>query len=110
MSNPAPWRPRRPEVPVQCASCPFREDNNEAFACIVNRLRKTEGLRPVKPGSKVVKTARSKIRIDLLCLGSGEFYCHGTVYNEDMTTKPISEYRQCAGATAFWRDVKGGAS
>lgn len=99
------WLPRRAELPAQCASCPFRKDNDAEFCVIVNRLRKSEGLRPVKPNSKIVRTARSKVRIELLILCTGEFSCHGTVYNPDMTIKPMHEHRQCPGASEFWRNV-----
>lgn len=105
MSHRKLWQPRRPQLPAQCASCPFHKDNDAEFSVIVNRLRKKEGMKPVVPHSKTVKEARSRVRLELLCLGTGEFLCHGTVYGEDMTIKPMSEHRQCPGAAKFFREL-----
>jgi|GEM_PF-2100954 hypothetical protein len=97
------WIPRHRELPVACASCPFREGNDAEFAVIVNRLRKHEGLKPVVPHGSTVKQVRSKVRVELLMLGTGEFHCHCTAYNEDMTSKPLHAHRQCAGAAEWYR-------
>lgn len=88
-------------LPVQCASCPFRDGNNAEFAVIVNRLRKKAGMRQVLPTSKLVQQARSKVRVETAMIGTGRFACHHTAYDEDMNVRPLNEHRQCPGAVEF---------
>lgn len=92
------WKPRLPELPEACASCPFRGDNDEAFGAVVERLCKAAGVRFSK---LKVHQARRSIQEEATMLG--EFACHGTVYNADMSVRPVAEHRQCAGASAHFR-------
>lgn len=105
MSHRKIWRPRRPELPSQCASCPFLKDNDAEFHVFFNRLRVLHGKKPVKSGSKMLKAARQIVRMDIVTMGTGEFICHQTVYDQQMKMKPVSEHRQCPGAANFWREL-----
>ncbi len=97
------WRPRRPELAEPCVSCPFREGNDLEFGEIVRRL-----LRRNSPGERMtsekVAQVRASVRQELKT--SGEFACHGTVYDEHMRLKPREGHRQCAGAAQCYRQVK----
>jgi hypothetical protein len=89
------WMPRMRELPAQCASCPFTDGNDAEFAAVVARL----------DGSPAVaRFARLKIRQE--CSLSGEFACHGTVYDQAMRVRPRSAHRQCPGASAHYRSGK----
>lgn len=46
--------------------------------------------------------ARHMVREDLT--HSGDFHCHGTVYDAAGNVRPVSEHRQCAGATKWYRE------
>lgn len=99
------WRPKVPELPVQCASCPFREGNDAEFAEYFAKLRKAlapSNRAPVRPHD--LRFARFQIKIDLH--HSGDFICHYTAYTPEMKKRPASEYRQCPGASAFFRGDK----
>ncbi len=93
-------------LPVQCASCPFRDGNDAEWAAVVNRLRVASGLRPVKAGSKVIKRARTAVRIETGMLGKPNFACHGTAYDEKMNIRPLREHRQCPGAVEFIKNLE----
>jgi len=58
LKNPrALWLPKLKELPEQCASCPFREDNDREFGEVMQRLADSRGLR-VKV---LVDDARSRV-------------------------------------------------
>lgn len=95
------WLPRRPELPEQCASCPFREDNEAEFGLIATRLFKSAGKKK-PPTADQIRQVRHNVHMD--CQDRGEFICHGTAYNEDMTLKDPKGHRQCPGASKFYRD------
>lgn len=94
------WTPQRQEAAAQCASCPFRLGNDQEFAPVVAKLREQAGLKgPVKLlhilGTRLAVFEDLKIR--------GDFSCHSTVYNPDMTQKDQSQWRQCPGATKAYK-------
>lgn len=93
------WRPKLPEMPVQCVSCPFRTGNDVEFREVLTRL-KNKGK---KSGKLVVSMARAAIAREQLLEETaeiGDFSCHQSAFNPDMTTKPYLEHRQCPGASA----------
>jgi hypothetical protein len=98
------WLPRLPMAPVQCASCPFKKDNDEQFGAIVNALRVSMGM-PKLVGRALIRAvawARLQARGD--ADRGGEFACHLSVYESGtMKAKPTSEHRQCPGAAARYR-------
>lgn len=97
------FRPKRAEVPVQCASCPFRIGNHKEFGAVVDRLRRADGA--TKPASKnIIRFARVQLLAETMACG--DFMCHGTVYDAAMKKKPIGQWRQCKGATEFYRHGK----
>lgn len=89
------WTPKRQQVP-QCASCPFRPDNDAEFGAVLTRLN-----RGVPVTAEQIAEARRRVKEDLQ--HSGDFVCHGTAYTPDMELRDDSEHRQCAGATEFWK-------
>lgn len=94
------WTPKRPEVPAQCASCPFRTGNNAEFGAVMSKLSKREG------GDGKLTTGQlvgARIMIMDGCMTMGDFACHGTVYTPDMQKRPEHEWMQCKGATDFYR-------
>ncbi len=95
------WTPKRPEVAQQCASCPFRLDNHKEVVPIILRLRKMAGDNRQKVTPKDIMHFRMTVRMDQSEFG--DFSCHGTVYNQDMTQKPQHEWRQCKGATEHYK-------
>lgn len=100
------WRPRRPELAEPCVSCPFREGNDLEFGEIIRRLRLMQtGQKFSGPvTAEEVAYARNSVRKELEF--SGEFMCHGTVYDEHMRQKPSAGFRQCAGAARCYREAK----
>lgn len=97
MNPRALFRPKVPEVPTQCASCPFRFGNEKEFGEIVAKVRKL-GRLPGRVTKQDVFAARMRIWMDVQ--ERGDFLCHGTVYGPDMMGRPQSNWRQCKGATA----------
>lgn len=97
------WRPKFPEVAVQCVSCPFRTNNYKEFAAVVKRLRAAEGL-----SGRLTKLIVNFARIMLYeeARAKGDFMCHCTVYDSAMKKKDMREWRQCAGATVVYRTGK----
>lgn len=90
-------------LPAQCASCPFRDGNDAEWGVVVNKLRKAHGLKPVKPGSHIIKHARKSVRLETAMKGSDQFACHGSAYDENMQIRPAKEHRQCPGAVEFMK-------
>lgn len=94
------WRPKLKELPEQCASCPFRKDNDKEFGAIIDRLRRSAGQHGRMTRGHV-QFARLGLYAD--ALERGDFLCHHTVYDEKMNYKPEHERRQCPGATKLYR-------
>jgi hypothetical protein len=40
----------------------------------------------------------------------GDFVCHHTAYDGEMNNRPVTDYRQCAGATEAFRARVAGAN
>ncbi len=99
------WTPKLPEVKKRCASCPFLEDNDAEFETLVKKLAAHNGehIRP-ELVSLHVKVARERIEKDADEMG--DFACHSTVYNEDMSLKPREQWQQCKGATEWHKRSK----
>lgn len=95
------WIPKHPELSEQCASCPFRKGNDKEFAAIVRKLRKK--LSHTKTTKFDVAYARMAIYNEVVA--NGEFSCHHTVYDEASNIKPPEEFRQCPGATKYYREA-----
>ena len=95
------WRPRLPEVKVQCASCPFRKGNGRQFGVIVRKLANQWSTYVKIFCEPDTREARKKVKQDVA--RKGDFACHHTVYNDDMSHKDTSEFRQCPGATEYYR-------
>jgi hypothetical protein len=93
------FKPKRPEMPAQCASCPFLEGNTEQFKAICDRIAASSGEGPVS--LRQVAGARRRIRFEVL--RNGDFYCHSSVYNADLSMRPTDEWLQCPGATRVFR-------
>ena len=93
--------PRRPALPSPCVSCPFREGNSAEFGVIVARLTSSAFGSRVIPSPRDITTARQRIRRDVET--HGEFSCHGTVYTPEMEKRPESSWKQCPGATRYFR-------
>lgn len=99
------WKPKLKELPEQCASCPFKYDNEAEFKAVVQRLNASAGMvRKVTSAT----TAHARMMIRIQTAKAGDFACHCTVYDADMHPKDCDEYRQCPGATAFYREQHGG--
>lgn len=95
----AMFMPKRPEMPVQCVSCPFRSGNTAEFMAICNKVAAATGEGPVS--LRQVAGARRRIRLEVS--RNGDFYCHSSVYNPDMTQRASSEWLQCPGATRVFK-------
>ncbi len=93
------WQPKFPEVPVQCASCPFRVGNDKEFGEVLARLRSKFDM-PGKITKADIGHARLRVRFDS---DHGDFVCHHTAYDAQMNQRPSTDFRQCAGATAAYR-------
>lgn len=93
------WEPKLPPVAAQCASCPFRTDNDKEFGGVIARLREKLGM-PGKVTAACIRHARFHTRIDA---ENGDFICHGSAYDAEMNQRPATDHRQCAGATEAYR-------
>jgi len=97
-------------APAQCASCPFRKGNDAEWTTVVNRLRKTFGLRKVTAKSSVIKAARANVHMEVIeqvcLLGRVQFACHCTAYDKDMNPRPPHEHKLCPGAVKFFKQKK----
>ena len=92
------FRPKLKELPEQCASCPFKDGNDKEWGDVHKRLAAASGVeKPLDP-----RISRWKVRDEIINGFSGDFFCHGTAYNYDMTRRPMSEARQCPGATKLF--------
>ena len=75
----------------------------EEFGVIIQKLVK-EDRGEVLTGLELMMTtesARDSIKNDVERFG--DFLCHQTAYNDDMTRKDLKEARQCPGATAYFK-------
>ncbi len=102
MSPHALWRPRRPELPKQCVSCPFLKGNDKEFKAVFEKICSKHG--GAKVTAKDLMNARVNVRVGVLA--NPEFYCHGTAYDKDMNVRPLEEQRQCPGASKLFREQK----
>lgn len=98
----ATFRPKLKEVSEACASCPFRTDNEKEWVATLCRLAEKQGVGPIDPNQP--KVARRMVHVDVMY--SGEFHCHSSVYNPDMSLRDPKHRRQCAGATRFYKTGK----
>lgn len=94
------WRPKLPEMAVQCASCPFRVGNHKEFGEVIQRLKIAHG-----QGSRITNNDIICARLTVLrdADSSGDFACHHSAYDENMKVRPQSEHRQCPGASGHYR-------
>lgn len=103
MNHRSLWRPRLEEA-KQCASCPFRDDNDKEFGAIVRAIKKASGMPPEHGAS--VSEARVAVRLDVIGPGGrGDFVCHATAYGPGMKLRAKSDHRQCPGASKAWKKV-----
>ena len=100
------WQPRLPLCEEQCGSCPFKLDNDEEFRQVLIALAKAKDEPTSRITQRYANRQRGIIMHDMMQIGSGEFYCHKSVYNADMTEKPRHEWRQCKGAFDFFREYE----
>ena len=97
------WKPKRPEA-KQCASCPFRKDNDAQFGAVLTKLRKKAGIkRQIKPVD--IAFARYQVQKDVEAFG--DFICHATAYGPKMEPHPPNspDERQCPGATKYYKEL-----
>lgn len=87
------WRPKLPEMPEQCVSCPFRSGNDKEFGEVISRLQKGQ---PATTGQ--ILHARVQLKIETSQFG--DFSCHQSAYDKKMKVKPHREHKQCPGASA----------
>lgn len=85
------FRPKLPERPRQCASCPFRDGNDREFGEVVDRLASSVGVLPD------VAETRRRVRLEANIMG--DFACHETAYDGAMKLRAMEHRRQCPGAT-----------
>lgn len=89
------FRPKLAELPVQCASCPFREGNDSEFAAVCEKLAVTGGFE-----AQGVSQVRASVKREVA--EHGDFACHGSAYL-DGERRDDSEHRQCPGATQWFK-------
>lgn len=98
-------------IPEACASCPFRDDNNEEFLKKINALRLRHNLEPLDDPDEAEDADdhvrildaidNVRYRIEEECERDPDFACHCSVYDENMNVRPVSDHRQCPGATKY---------
>lgn len=94
------FRPKLPELPTQCVSCPFLEGNDPEWRGLIRRLcAKAE---TVNLGAVSAHRARALIHGEATM--NGEFACHNTVYTPEMEMRDRKEHRQCPGATKWFKE------
>lgn len=81
------WTPKGPVVESQCASCPFLGGGGK-----------------LNEADEALKSAQQAAALGL------DFHCHCTVYRkpftEDPRQRPQKEWRVCAGAVAYKRNLE----
>jgi hypothetical protein len=105
MGNPRDlWRPKYPEREGgQCAGCPFGKDNDKQFGTILSHIRKKAG--DDTPITKVdIAAARIQVQMERETMG-GDFICHATAYGPGTELNDQSEFRQCPGASEYYRNL-----
>ncbi len=95
------WRPKLPEVAVQCASCPFREGNDDEFRAVLKKMLGASVLT-----EEGLQDVRDEIKESLQY--SGDFICHHTALKVGGELRPLQDRRQCPGATAWFRSSTAG--
>lgn len=94
--------PKFPEVSVQCPSCPFRSGNEKEFGEVLRKLTIANGDLS-KMTKRKVCSARIQVYKDVE--HRGDFMCHCSVYDENMKLKQKGEWRQCLGATEWFKKI-----
>lgn len=89
------FRPKLPELPQQCVSCPFREGNDREFQAVVVDLAIAADLQ-TRDLSKIRESVREEVS------EHGDFACHGSAYLNG-ERRDNSEHRQCPGATEWFK-------
>ena len=101
------FRPKHPQRKEQCASCPFRKGNDEAFEAVVQKLARVEDGEELRGERLKQRAVQARTRVHMDVLTSGDFACHLTVYTPAMQIREDRNHRrQCPGATAAF--VKAG--
>jgi len=99
----AMWSPQRKERADQCASCPFKEGNDEEWKAVLESLAESDGmdLGDVDPDG-----ARAMIHAEVS--ERGDFSCHQTAYDVDgdMERRDLRKLLQCPGASKHFRGCK----
>lgn len=91
------FRPKLSELKEQCPSCPFREGNDKEFGAICMSLASLHQEEYPAP----LAVARRRIQEEVARFG--DFICHCSAYNGDMSLKVTKENRQCPGATKWFK-------
>jgi hypothetical protein len=94
------WRPKLEAMPVQCVSCPFRIGNNKEFGAICDKL--DPSIRTLNTLQRAIRIEAARYNVREQVSVFGDFSCHQSVYNPDMTTRPYREQRQCPGASEHY--------
>lgn len=92
--------PKLAELSESCPSCPFRDGNDEAFGEMVRKLCIAFCGRYHKGAEEI---ARLRLRFEVS--HRGDFACHHTVYDDDMSLRNEKDHRQCPGATAWFKKM-----
>lgn len=111
MTNPRSlFLPKLPELKEQCPSCPFRDGNDAEFGAIVQKFASLQAHRHIDGEDLRAETlvARARVKADVEQMG--DFHCHCTAYDDEMNVKPLSEHRQCPGATRYFVEAGEGAA
>ncbi len=93
------FEPNRDEVRRQCASCPFRLGNEVAFAAFLDGVDLVQNRSPAEVTAHYRGVSES-CTVD----GQGNFACHSTVYTANGKERPLHTWKQCKGATAYYRE------
>lgn len=97
--------PNSSEVERACASCPFRVGNATAWRRLVARLKRA-GWEKLSGLTSPPKVTPEKMRATIhRSVGevAPQFNCHGVIYTPEMGMRPPREWRQCAGATRYYK-------
>ena len=83
-----------------CESCPFRHGNDQEFGAVITSLKKFKGDK-TPASARESKAARFRVKAERLF--TGEFCCHHSVYDADMSVKSNHHWKQCRGAAEYFR-------
>ena len=97
----AMWSPQRKEMPEQCASCPFRDDNDKEWRKVTEKLAESGGV-DVDEGTAI----RARFAIHMEVSRRGDFVCHQSAYDvkDGMREREPHEHLQCPGATKHFKE------